>query len=121
MGYKILVLVLLCAVLPAACYADGLGTIMQVGKSMDDIQRAYDKETATYNRMKEAVGKGVIKKGTPQAAVLKTGEPVVIATEAMGMRQVWVYRPGTTDLLNKPKIRIFFDDNRMVDEISIKE
>jgi len=106
---------------PFACSADGIGTLMQVGKSMDEIQRDYDKETAAYGRVKEAVATGGIKKGVKQAAVLKYGAPVVIMTEAAGKRQVWVYRPGTTDLLNKPKIRLFFDDSGALDQITVVE
>lgn len=102
-------------------HADGLGTLMQVGKSMDEIQRVYDGETGTYNRIKGAIGKGEIKKGLTQAAVLKYGGPVVIVSEVIRKRQIWVYRPGTTDLLNKPKIRLFFDDNGALDEIAVIE
>ena len=103
------------------CRADGIGTLMQVGKSMDEIQRDYDKETATYNSVKEAVGKGEIKKGLKQDAVLKYGEPVAVVTEAVNKRQIWVYRPGTTDLLNKPKIRLFFDDSGTLDQVTVLE
>ena len=106
---------------PFVCRADGIGTLMQVGKSMDEIQRDYDKETATYDMVKEAIGKGEIRKGLKQAAVLKYGEPVSIVTEVMRKRQIWVYRPGTTDLLNKPKIRLFFDDSGALDEITVLE
>ncbi|MDD4879869.1 MAG: hypothetical protein PHR22_05410 [Candidatus Omnitrophica bacterium] len=106
---------------PSTCRADGLGTLMRVGKSMDEIQRDYDRETAAYSRVKEAIGNGGIKKGVKQAAVLKYGEPVVVVTEAMRKRQVWVYRPGTTDLLNKPKIRLFFDDSGVLDQITVVE
>ena len=119
MKKTLFVLVLLPFLLPSACHADGLGTLMQVGKSMDDVQRAYDKETDTYNRVREAIDKDEIKKGLTQAAVLKYGEPVVIVTEAIRKRQIWVYRPGTTDLLKKPKIRLFFDDNGALDEIAV--
>ncbi|MFA5339447.1 MAG: hypothetical protein WC317_04780 [Candidatus Omnitrophota bacterium] len=106
---------------PFTSAADGIGTLMQVGKSMDDIQRDYDKETAVYGLVKEAVTKGEIKKGVKQAAVLKYGEPVAIVTEAASKRQIWVYRPGTTDLLNKPKIRLFFDDSGALDRITVIE
>ena len=103
------------------CRANGIGTLMQVGGSMDEIQRDYDKETAVYGRVKEAIAKGDIKKGIKQAAVLKYGKPVAIVSEAASTRQIWVYRPGTTDLLNKPKIRFFFDDTGALDRITVLE
>lgn len=121
MKITLFILAVLLFLLPYACRADGLGTLMQVGKSMDEIQRAYDKETDTYNRVKEAVSSGEIKKGMTQSAALKYGAPVVIVSEVIRKRQVWVYRPGTTDLLNKPKIRLFFDDNGALDEIAVIE
>ena len=104
-----------------ACRGDGLGTLIQVGRSMDEIQRDYEKDTATYNRVKDAIGKGSIKKGLAQSEALKCGMPIAIVTESATKRQVWVYRPGTTDLLNKPKIRLFFDEKGAIDEISVLE
>ncbi|OGX28527.1 MAG: hypothetical protein A2879_03640 [Omnitrophica WOR_2 bacterium RIFCSPHIGHO2_01_FULL_49_10] len=121
MKKTLFILALLPFAFTAVCHADGLGTLMQVGKSMDEIQRAYDKETGTYNRVRESIGKGEIKKGLTQAALLKYGEPVVVVTEVIRKRQIWVYRPGTTDLLKKPKIRLFFDDNGALDEINVIE
>ncbi len=115
------VLVLVIVVLPIECHANALGALIQVGKSMDAIQRDYDRDTATYGRIKTAIDKGEIKEGLTQATVLKFGGPVVIVTETIGKRQVWVYRPGTTDLLKKPKIRLFFDENGTLDEIKVLE
>ena len=121
MKKHILILSLAVFLAPLPCRAEGVGTLMQVGKSMDEIQRDYDKETATYGRIKEAIGNGGIKKGIKQDAVLKYGEPVVRVTEAVNKRHIWVYRPGTTDLLNKPKIRLFFDDSGALDQITVLE
>jgi hypothetical protein len=117
----IFLLILTVLLAPFTCRAAGLETLMQVGKSMDEIQRDYNKETATYNRVKEAIVKGEIRKGLKQAAVLKYGEPVAIVTEAVRKRQIWVYRPGTTDLLKKPKVRLFFDDSGALDQITVLE
>jgi len=121
MKRALFILAALSFIFPAGCYADGLGSLMQVGKSMDEIQRDYDQETGTYNRLKEAVGNGEIKKGLTQAAILKYGGPVAVVSEVIRKRQIWVYRPGTTDLLNKPKIRLFFDDKGVLDEIAVIE
>lgn len=121
MKKTLFILVLLPFAFTAVCHADGLGTLMQVGKSMDEIERTYGNETEAYNRIKKAIDKGEIRKGLTQAALLKYGEPVVVVTEAIGKRQIWVYRPGTTDLLKKPKIRLFFDDNGVLDEIKVIE
>jgi len=121
MKKTLFVLALLPFVFPAVCRADGLGTLMQVGKSMDEIQRVYDKETAVYDRVKKAIDKGEIKKGLCQAAVLKYGEPVAVVTDAVKNRQIWVYGPGTTDLLKKPKIRLSFDEDGALDEIKVLE
>lgn len=121
MREPVFVLVLLAALSASACHAEGLGTLIQVGKSMDEVQRDYDRDTATYGRVKTAIEKGEIKKGLTQATLLKYGEPVAIVTEAGKNRRIWVYRPGTTDLLNKPKIRLFFDGSGTLDEIAVLE
>ena len=115
----LLTLAILLAQFP--CHAGGIGTLMQVGKSMDEIQRVYDEETATYNKVKEAIDKGEISKGVAQDSVTKYGEPAAIVAESIRNRQIWVYRPGTTDLLNKPKIRLFFGENNVLDEIRVSE
>src|SRR3989344_4909298 len=121
MKKTLFILALLPFAFTAVCHADGLGTLMQVGKSMDEKQRAYDKETGTYNREREPTGRGQKKKARTRPALLKYGEPVVVVTEVIRKRQIWVYRPGTTDLLKKPKIRLFFDDNGALDEIKVIE
>lgn len=117
----IIILVLMIFLQPVSGCAEGVGTLIQVGKSMDQIQRSYDKQTAAYDRVKEAIDKGEIKKDVTQEAVLKIGEPVVVVSEVLSKRQVWVYSPGTTDLLNKPKIRLFFDKDGTLDEVSVLE
>lgn len=115
------VLAALTAAFPIACHAGGLGTLIQAGKSMDEIQRTYDKETAVYYKIKEALEKGGIKNGMTQADVRKYGEPVAIVSETAGKRHIWVYRPGTTDLLKKPKIRLFFDGNGALEDTAVLE
>lgn len=111
------VLVLSCA---PACHAEGIGTLIQVGKSMDDAERALAKETAQYEKVKAGLDSGEIKKGMAQGEVIKKyGQPQVAFKDSMTKRDKWVYKPGSSNYFEGAKIYIFFDDNGLIDEAQL--
>lgn len=106
---------LLCAPL---CYADGLGSLIEVSSSMDNAQKAYDAETAQFEELKAALESGAIEKGMSRDDILKKyGKPQVSFREALSQRQKWVYKPGSSDYFNGMKIYMFFSDDGLLEEI----
>ncbi|MDD5424047.1 MAG: hypothetical protein PHR74_02080 [Candidatus Omnitrophica bacterium] len=99
------------------CDAEGLGTLMQVGKSMDDADRTLSKETDQFEKVKADLDRGEIKKGMAQSEVIKAyGEPQVAFKDSLTKRDKWVYKPGSSNYFEGSKIYIFFDDEGLVDE-----
>ena len=61
------------------CCAEGLGTLIELGKSQAEMQKQWAQETKTFEAVKRAIETGAIKKGMDKAIVLaKYGEPVVM-------------------------------------------
>lgn len=108
-------------VFPAvSCYADGLGTLIQVGKSMDDAERKFAEETAVFEKVKAGVEGDAIKKGLPQSAIIKQyGYPQVAIQDAKSKREKWVYKPGSSTYFEGIKIYLFFDSEGLLDETQV--
>lgn len=103
-----------------SCYADGLGTLIQAGKSMDDAQRQFAQETAAFEKVKAALEGCAIKKGLPQGDIIKQyGHPQVAIQDAKSKREKWVYKPGSSTYFEGIKIYLFFDSEGLLDEMQV--
>jgi len=102
------------------CHADGIGTLMQVGSSMDDAERTLARETAQYEKLKAGFDGGEIKKGLARDAVMKKyGPPQVAFRDSLTKRDKWVYKPGSSNYFEGEKIYIFFDGQGLIDEAQL--
>lgn len=102
------------------CHADGIGTLMQVGSSMDDAEKTLAKETAQYEKVKAGFEGGEINKGLAKDAVIKKyGPPQVAFKDSLTKRDKWVYKPGSSNYFEGEKIYIFFDGQGLIDEAQL--
>ncbi len=98
--------------------AEDCGSIVEVGRSMADINAAMDEETKAFKDVKAAVDSGHIKKGLSQAEVRsRYGEPVIANDDPAAKRQKWVYKPASSSLFEGIRIYLYFDDKGILDEI----
>lgn len=111
------VVLLMCG---ARCLAEGLDTLVEVGKGQVQIQKAFDEETKAFTRVKEAVEDGDIAKGQAKSEIRKRyGEPVIVTTESGGTREAWVYKSAGGSFFKGVKIYLFFDARDALDEIRV--
>jgi len=111
---------LLCAAASMAS-AEGLDTLIEVGKSMQEIAKETDRETASYKAVKQAVETGVIKEGVNQDFIVQRfGEPVVSVSQKEDSER-WVYKPATDDFFKGSKIYLIFGADKMLKEIKVVE
>lgn len=114
-----------CIFLPLAvscAHADGLGTLIEVGKAQTDIQRAYDEETKSYERVRRDVENGSIKKGDSKKDFLREyGKPVVMMQDKEKNREKWVYKPASSSFFKGARINVFFNADGAIDEIAKAE
>lgn len=104
----------------AVSYADGIGSLAEVGKSMDSAKKDLAEETARFNGIKNAIESGVLKKRLSRQAVLSQyGEPVVMNEDLATKRERWVYKPASSSFFEGPKAYLFFDVNGDLVEIKI--
>ena len=102
------------------CYADGLDTLIEIGKGQGEMQKALDEETKAFTRVKNAIETGAVSKGQAKAAIEdRYGEPVVITQDSATKREKWVYKPSASSFFKGIKVYLFFDANNMLDEIRI--
>ena len=102
--------------------AEGLDTLIEVGKNQGEITKAYSEETRRYESIKRAIASGEIKTGATKNAILgKYGEPVVMVGDYGNDREKWVYKPATSDFGNGPRISLFFSKDAILNEISVEK
>ncbi len=100
------------------CYADGLGSLIEASSGMDKAQKAYDAETAQFEKLKAALEGGAIVKGMSRGDISKKyGKPQVSFRESSSKRLKWVYKPGTSDYFTGMKIYMFFNDDGSLEDI----
>lgn len=109
------------AIMPAVvCYADGLDTLIELGRSQTEMQKRYNEETATYNNVKKAIERGNIKKGDLASIIeSKYGQPVVKVKDFDTGRIKWIYKAAKSTFSEGAKACLLFDKNGVLDEVKL--
>lgn len=108
-------------ILAGSARADGLGTLIEVGGNMTEIAREYDAQTARFEQVRQALGRGAIAKGVSRDSVIaRYGEPVIANTDTATGREKLVYMPATSDFFEGIKIYLYFAGGAL-DEIRVKK
>lgn len=103
------------------CYA-GLGELRAIAAAQADAQRAYADETKAFNRIKEAIDRGEIKKGQSKEDIKsRYGDPVVNIPECGTGREKWIYKPAKSSFFAGVKAYLYFDKSNNLDEIKVME
>jgi hypothetical protein len=103
-------------------YADGLGTLVEVGKDLAETQKAWAEQTQAFERVKQGVDSGAIRKGQSKSAISGNyGEPVITTLDKRTNREEWVYMPASSTFFKGVKIYLYFDKNDALDEIKAVE
>jgi hypothetical protein len=114
----ILATILVVSAVCAAAYADGVGSLIEVGKSMDAAKKELAEETARFNNVKSAIESGALQKGLSRQAVLSQyGEPVVSNKDLATNRERWVYKPASSSFFEGQRAYLFFNNNGDLDEV----
>jgi uncharacterized protein YqiB (DUF1249 family) len=108
-------------IVPKLASADGLDSLIEVGRGQAEIQKAYTEETKVYERVKRAVDDGAIKKGSSKKNIQEEyGAPIISYRDFATKREVWVYKPARSDFMDDSiKIRLYFDASDAIDEITV--
>lgn len=120
-GVFAVVLTVFAGSLSPAC-ADGIGSLVEVGKSVDAVKKELAQETERYNGVKSALRSGALQRGIPRQEVLgRYGEPVVMNEDHATGRERWVYKPAGSSFFEGETITIFFDRDGNLDEVKGSE
>lgn len=89
-------------------FAEGLDTLIEVGRDQAGISEALKLETENFEKVKRAVENGSIKIGDTKEAIRdKYGDPVVETTR--DGKDAWVYKSADASFFEGVKIYLFFD------------
>jgi len=104
------------------CCAEGLGTLIELGRSQADMQKQYARETKAFEVVKRAIEAGAVKKGMDKASVLvKYGEPVVMVDDPDGKREDWIYKSAESSFFKGIRATLFFTAEGVLDEAKLEE
>ncbi len=104
------------------CRAEGLGTLIELGRSQAEMQKQYAQETRAFEAVKKAIEAGAIKKGMDKASLLaKYGEPVVMVDDPDGKREDWIYKPAESSFFKGIRATLLFTAEGALDEAKIEE
>ena len=100
----------------------GLGDLMEIARAQKDAQATYAQETRAFERVKEAIDKGTIKKGQSKKEIQnRYGDPVVSIPEYGTKREKWIYKPAKSSFFSGVKAYLYFDKDSSLDEIKVVE
>jgi len=104
------------------CSAEGLGTLIELGKSQAEIQKQYARETKTFEAVKKAIEAGAVKKGMNRAFLLaKYGEPVVRVDGPNGKGEDWIYKPAESSFFKGIRATLSFNNEGLLDEAKLED
>lgn len=113
------IILLLCA---SNCYAEGLGALIELGRSQAEMQKQYARETKAFEAIERAIETGALKKGMDRSSVLaKYGEPVAIVDDLDGKREDWIYKPADSSFFKGIRATLFFTTEGVLDEAKLEE
>jgi len=119
------IIILSCIVLLTSafdCRAEGLGTLIELGKSQAEIQKQYREETKAFEVVKKAIVSGAINKGQSKAFIrTKYGEPLVVVNDLDGQREDWIYKPADSSFFKGIRATLFFTAEGVLDEAKLEE
>ena len=104
------------------CWAEGLGTLIELGKSQAEMEKQYAQETKAFEAVKIAIAAGMVKKGMDKASLLaKYGEPVVMVDDPDGKHKDWIYKPAESSFFKGIRATLFFAAEGVLDEAKLEE
>jgi len=103
-------------------YAEGLNTLIELGKNQVEIMKDYEAQTKIFKKIKGASAAGELKKGLTKDYIKKTyGEAVVNVKDVKSGRDKWVYMPASSSFFKGEKIHIYFTDGGLLDEVAFAQ
>lgn len=119
---KIIFLALCLVLASSAVFAEGLDSLIEVGRSMSDIAREREAEIRSFEAVKRAIQNGSLKKGVSKDSVRRQyGDPVIELEEAGGTKERWVYKHADSSFFEGNKAYLIFDSNGCLEEAQVVE
>ena len=104
------------------CRAEGLDSLIELGRSQAEMQKQYAEETRAFEKVKKGIGAGAIAKGqTKDAIKTKYGEPVIAVKDSNGKREKWIYKPEASSFFKGIRAALVFTEEGLLDEARLEK
>ena len=104
------------------CRAEGLGTLIELGRSQAEMHKQYTRETKAFEAVKKAIEARALKNGMDKASVLaKYGKPVVKVDDPDEKREDWIYKPADSSFFKGMRATLVFSSEEILDEAKLEE
>ena len=100
-------------------YGTGIGELLHVSGEQKLFQKELNKETKSYNAIKDAIEKGKIKKGDSQESIEKRFGTPIIKMEDTKYAEKWAYKPGDSSWSDGVKIYLYFNEENALQGLKI--
>lgn len=103
-------------------FAEGLDTLIEVGRGQAEIAREARDETRNFEAVKQAVENESIQKGQSKDRIRdRYGVPVIEFPKDKNRDETWIYKPGKASFFDGPKIYLIFGDDGILSGIKVVE
>lgn len=108
--------------LASDCRADGLDSLIELGRAQAEMQKQCEGETRAFEKVKKVIGLNAIAKGQTKGAIkTKYGEPVVTVKDLDGKREDWIYKPAASSFFKGIRATLVFTEEGLLDEARLEE
>ena len=106
----------------SVCGAEGMGTLIEISKSQAEIKKQYEEETRNFEKIKNGIESGEIKKGQSKVQIQsRYGEPVVSVKDSDGVREDCIYKPETSDFFKGIRATLIYSQQGVLEDARVEE
>ena len=100
----------------------GVRALIKLDKSMEKSNKQLEEETKNYNKARQAVRGGTLKKGDTASKIRRSvGEPVIILFNERTTITKWIYKPGNATFFDYKKVYLSFNEDEELIEWKVLE
>lgn len=104
------------------CMADGLDSLIELGRSQAEMQKQCAEETRIFEKVKKGIEMGAIAKGqTKDTIKTKYGDAVVAVKDLDGKREDWIYKPAASSFFKGVRATLVFTEEGLLDDARLEE
>lgn len=117
---KITLTVILIMIFCRPLFAEGLASLIELGRNMDEMAKIERQETDNFDKVDKATKNKFIKIGQPKDLVRKEyGDPVIELKDGANGFETWIYKAAASNYFKGTKIYLVFNSEGLLNDIKV--